>query len=48
MSEQNMTSEIASLRNENAVLKEELALANLRCFVTVKPCASTNKGFTRV
>ena len=28
MSEQNMTSEIVSLRNENAVLKEELALAN--------------------
>ena len=28
MSEQNMTSEIASLRNENAVLNEELALAN--------------------
>jgi hypothetical protein len=28
MSEQNMTLEIASLRNENAVLKEELALAN--------------------
>ena len=28
MSEQNITSEIASLRNENAVLKEELALAN--------------------
>ena len=27
MSEQNMTLEIASLRNENAVLKEELALA---------------------
>ncbi|ADU22801.1 hypothetical protein [Ruminococcus albus] len=28
MSEPNMTSEIVSLRNENAVLKEELALAN--------------------
>ncbi|MCC3350782.1 IS66 family transposase [Ruminococcus albus] len=28
MSEQNMTSEIVSLRNENAVLREELALAN--------------------
>ena len=28
MSEQNMTSEIVSLRNENAVLKEGLALAN--------------------
>ena len=28
MSEQNITSEITSLRNENAVLKEELALAN--------------------
>ena len=28
MYEQNMTSEIVSLRNENAVLKEELALAN--------------------
>ena len=28
MSEQNMTLEIASLRNENAMLKEELALAN--------------------
>lgn len=28
MSEQNMTSEIVSLRNENDVLKEELALAN--------------------
>ena len=28
MSEQNMSSEIASLRNENAVLREELALAN--------------------
>ena len=27
MSEQNMTLEIVSLRNENAVLKEELALA---------------------
>ena len=27
MSEPNMTSEIVSLRNENAVLKEELALA---------------------
>ena len=28
MSEQNITSEITSLRNENAVLKEELALSN--------------------
>lgn len=28
MSEPNMTSEIVSLRNENAVLKEELALTN--------------------
>ncbi|ADU23004.1 hypothetical protein [Ruminococcus albus] len=28
MSEQNMTSEIVSLRNENAVLRDELALAN--------------------
>ena len=28
MSEQNIASEIVSLRNENAVLKEELALAN--------------------
>ena len=28
MSEQNMTSEIVSFRNENAVLKEGLALAN--------------------